>query len=194
MCLKSGSHSEGKLTLRLRENLSRLLVAQGIGSKERQGQYRRVVSDEDGATMVEMALSLTVLLAMLFGIIEMSFTLYSYHYIADAAREGTRYAIVRGSSCSVLTNCNATAAQIQTYVEDLGYPGINSTAHMTVTTTWWTPTAPPNPTWTQCTSGSCNVPGNAVQVNVTYASPLSIPYWKATTFNISSTSRMVISN
>jgi Flp pilus assembly protein TadG len=193
MHLKNASLGEAKTTLRLRRGLSRLVVARETGDNKGLSQGRRGVHGEDGATMVEMALSLTLLLAMLFGIIEMSLALYTFHYIADAAREGTRYAVVRGSSCSVLTNCNATAAQIQTYVQDLGYPGINSTAHMTVNTTWWTPTPPPA-TWSQCTSGICNVPKNAVQVQVTYAFPLSIPYWKITTLNISSTSRMVISN
>jgi Flp pilus assembly protein TadG len=144
-----------------------------------------------------MALSSIILLTMLFGILEMSLALYSYHYISEAAREGSRYAIVRGStSCQNtpnLTNCGATAAQIQTYVMTLGFPGINSTQYMTVTTTWLNASATQPTTWSTCTSGTCNAPGNAVKVTVYYAFPLKIPFLPATTLNMSSTSQMVIS-
>ena len=74
---------------------------------------------EDAATIVEFAFACAVLLGMFFGIIYICFALYTFHYISDAAREGSRYAIVRGStscvnSSNLLSNCNATAAQIQT--------------------------------------------------------------------------------
>lgn len=165
----------------------------GTGNGKRSGAACSKIQQEEGATLVEMAVALTVLIAVLFGIIEMCLALYTYHYISDAAREGTRYAIVRGANCSALTNCNATATQIGNYVKNLGYPGIN-TANMTVNTTWWTPSSTQPTTWSSCTSGTCNSPGYAVQVSVTYAFPLSIPYWKATTLTVSSTSQMVISN
>ena len=51
--------------------------------------------------MVEMALSMIILLTILFGLIEMCLALYTYHFVSDAAREGSRYAIVHGSTCLV---------------------------------------------------------------------------------------------
>ncbi len=138
-----------------------------------------------------MALVSMVLFAMLFGIIEFSLALYTFNYVSDAAREGTRYAIVRGTSCNVLTNCNVTAAQIQTYIQKLGYPGMNP-SNTTVTTTWFSPSAAPV-TWTACGS-PCEAPGNAVQVTVTYSFPLSIPFVPKETLSLHSTSMMVIAN
>ena len=152
----------------------------------------RVFRCEEGSNIVEMALVSSVLLAVLFGIVELSLALYTYNYVSDAAREGTRYAIVRGSSCSILTNCGVTSAQIQTYVQNLGYPGMNA-ANTTVNTTWFSPSTTTPVTWTACGS-TCNAPGDAVQVKVTYSFKLSIPFVPNSTLNLHSTSLMVIAN
>ncbi len=150
---------------------------------------KRRIRNEQGSAMVEMALSLVILLTMLFGIMEMSLVLYAYHYISEAAREGTRYAIVRGESCmGFATACPASSADIQNYVQSLEYPGINP-QQMTVTTAWSA-----YPAGGTCVpSAGCNNPGNQVQVTVNYAYPLAIPFLPATTINMSSTSQMVIS-
>jgi Flp pilus assembly protein TadG len=155
---------------------------------------------EEGASIVEMAFACVVLLSMFFGIFSMSFALYTYHYISNAAREGSRYAMVRGStscanSSSKLTNCGATSAQIQTYVQDLGYPGIDAANKMTVSSTWFKAVSsgtPATTTWSACTTGTCNAPGNIVKVQVTYAFPLGIPYYGRRTLNMTSASQMVI--
>ncbi len=160
---------------------------------------RRGVLREDGTSIVEMALvCLFLILPMIFGIFAMSMALYTYHYISEAAREGSRYAIVRGStSCANtpgLSNCGATPAQIQTYVQNLGYPGINGPSNMTVTTTWYTKSASPPTTWSFCgATPACRAPGNIVKVNVVYAFPLSIPLYGTRTLNMASTSQMVVS-
>ena len=151
-----------------------------------------VLRCDEGSNIVEMAVVSSVLLAMLFGIVEISLALYTYNYVSDAAREGTRYAIVRGSSCSVLTNCNVTAAEVQTYVQNLGYPGMKS-ANTTVTTTWYSPSTTTPVTWILCGT-PCEAPGNAVKVNVTYSFQLSIPFVPRSTLSLHSTSQMVIAN
>lgn len=154
----------------------------------RQGTLR-----EEGSTLVEFGLACTILMLMMFGIFQLSMGLYTYHFLSDMARRGTRYAIVRGSvSCTNtpnLTNCGATPAQIQTYLQGLGYPGINSSS-LNAATTWysWNGTA-----WSLCTTAPCNVPGNAARVAVTYAYPLNIPFLKSLTLNLSSTSQMIVS-
>jgi Flp pilus assembly protein TadG len=151
-----------------------------------------VPSRDQGSNVIEMAVVSPIFLAMLFGIIELSLALYTYNYVSDAAREGSRYAIVRGSSCSVLTNCGVTAAQIQTYVQNLGYPGMKA-ANTTVTTAWFSPSTTTPVTWTECGS-TCNAPGDAVQVKVTYSFHLGIPFVPKSTINLHSTSQMVIAN
>lgn len=144
---------------------------------------------EQGASIVEMALSMLILLAILFGLIEMCLALYTYHFISDAAREGSRYAIVHGSAClNEGVSCTVTTDQIQAYVQDLGFPGINP-SDMTVTTTY-----APYPAGGTCTpSAACNNPGNLATVTVNYNFPLSIPFVSSTVIAMSSTSSMVIS-
>jgi Flp pilus assembly protein TadG len=150
------------------------------------------MSGEEGATIAEFALASTILIAIVFGIYETSCALYSYTYISDAAREGTRYAIVRGSACTGFSECSstpvgATSAQVEAYVKSLGYPGIASN-NLTVTTTWPT-------TGSACTPifSPCNNPGNLVKLVVSYKFPLSIPFVPSTSISMSSTSEMVIS-
>lgn len=160
-------------------------------SKQPSGAIARLARSETGATLVETAISLSILLCVLVGTFEMCLALYSYHYVSYAAREASRYAVVRGStSCSNtpnLTNCNITSAQLQTWVQSLGFPGIISN-NLTVTTTWPTTGANCYPSTTPC-----NNPSNLVNVVVNYAYPFTVPFWKSGTINISSTSQMVIS-
>jgi Flp pilus assembly protein TadG len=151
---------------------------------------RKFLRCEEGGSLVEMALVASMTMAMMIGIIQASLAVYTYHSISEAAREGARYAIVRGAYCTGLTNCNATAAQIQTYVQNLGY---DSAANMVVTTTWYSASASLPTSWTAC-AGVCNDPGDAVQVKVTYNFPFAIPFVQKSTLALSSTSQMVISN
>jgi Flp pilus assembly protein TadG len=147
---------------------------------------------EHGSALVEFALSATILLALVFGVLAMCMALYTYHFISEAAREGTRYAMVRGSSCATYSNftsaCPASAAQIQTYVQDLNFPGIIPN-NMSVATTWPT-------TGSSCTPSvtPCNNPGNLVQVTVTYTFPLSLPFVTTRSLTMTSSSRTVIAD
>lgn len=150
--------------------------------------YRR----EEGAALLETAISIVLLLTFLFGAIEVSLMLYSYHFISEAAREGTRYAIVRGNTCTGFPSaCPASDDDIKAYVAGLGFPGINfSSTTMTVNIAHGA-----YPAGTNCSpSASCNNAGNTVQVQVIYHFPFSIPFVPANTFTMSSTSKMVIAN
>jgi len=161
-----------------------------------------VLRREEGASMVEMAVACTVFLAMLMGVMQMMLAMSVFNFVTDAAREATRYAIVRGStSCTntpSLSNCNATASQIQTYVQGISYPGIKS-SNLTITTTWLTAVTTTTAggtqptTWSACSTGTCNAPGNQVNVVATYPFKFSVPFVPKATFNMSSTSQMVIS-
>jgi hypothetical protein len=120
----------------------------------------------------------------LFGIIGVSGALYTYNFVADASHEATRYAIVRGSACSIdFTGCPATSAEIQTYVQSLNYPGIVP-ANLTAVATW-----------SGANTTTTNAPGNFVSVTVTYTYPLNIPFWSqsGSILRLSSTSQMAIS-
>jgi len=155
------------------------------------------VLNEQGGSLVEMALSCLILIPVLFGIIQLSLGLYCYHYAADAAREATRWAIVRGSTCNGLfgaTYCSPTsantngadAADIAQYVKTLGYPY----SSRVTTTTKWCPYA--GGTWSSCSTTQSNLPLSQVKVTVSYAYPLIIPFVPSNTINLTSVSSMTI--
>jgi Flp pilus assembly protein TadG len=160
---------------------------------------RYVVLAEQGATLVEMAIASVILIPILFGIVQLSIALYCYHYSADAAREATRWAVVRGSNCNTLFNaayCSPTEGSgtgagpndIDQYVKSLGYP---YSASVTTTTQWCAAGGPPA-AWTTCSTTKSNIAGNQVKVTVSYAYPLVIPFIRTNTINLGSTSSMTI--
>lgn len=155
---------------------------------------------DDGAVAVEFAMSAIVFLTVLIGCFEAFMAVYAFHYVSYAARDGARYAIVRGSDCladsGTMPGCGADQSAIQQHIYDLNFPGIN-VDNLSVTVNWLSATTSNGTTtWTSCatgTPGTCNAPGNQVQVTVTYTNPLSIPFIPAIPLNLTSTSSMVIS-
>jgi Flp pilus assembly protein TadG len=128
--------------------------------------------------MVEFALASVILFTLIFGVLAICLALYTYNATAEAARDATRYAMVRGSACNSFSDCKITKTQLQTYVTTLAFPGMNP-ASLTVTTL-----AFPN---------GNNNPGSPVQVTVQYIFPLVIPFVPSRTLTMSSTSQMLIS-
>lgn len=138
---------------------------------------KRVEFNDAGSTLVEFAFSIILLMTLLLGIAEFSQALYTYHFVSNAAREASRYAMVRGADCdSWASACPATAADIQSYVRNITPEGINPNA-VTVTTSWT-----PN-----------NSPGNLVKVNVQYNFTFDLPLLPSETIHMASDSQMVIS-
>ena len=157
-------------------------------------QRHHRVRGEQGSAIVEMAMSMILLLTILLGILEICLAIYSYHFISEAAREGTRYAIVRGSTSASncpsnpVSACPAAESDIENYVSNLGFPGVGLTAS-DVSVAWSA-----YPAGATCTpSATCNNPGNMVQVTVTYPMTVSLPFVSIKTLTMSSTSKMVIS-
>jgi Flp pilus assembly protein TadG len=157
----------------------------------------RLVEEEDGSSIIEFTISVTVLLMLLFGILDLSRALYIDHFVSGAAREGARYAMVRGStfnnaSCSTptTTSCTATQAAVTSYVQSLAPTGV-STANLTVQTTW----PGTSPSGNNCVSAvtPSNGPGCVVKVVVTDAFGFAVPYFPAAGLNLSSTATVAIS-
>jgi Flp pilus assembly protein TadG len=153
---------------------------------------------ERGDALIEFALTFIVLMLMLFGIVEFSRALYTYHFVSYAAREATRWASVNGATCNSDSSCNGTApmnngpaspTDIQNYVTTyLIPPGIDS-ANVTTTTTWTAPTgSPPDCATTQ------NDPGCTIEVTVSYPFSFVAPIVSTATVTMSSTSEMVIAH
>lgn len=62
---------------------------------------------ESGASAVEFALLLPVLMMILFGIIEFGFALYQQAVLTNASREGARLGIVQASPAITIAQINA---------------------------------------------------------------------------------------
>src|SRR5579862_998691 len=79
--------------------------------------------DEEGSAIIELAWSSAIMLSVVFGIMAISVGLYSYNFVSNAAREATRYAIVRGNTfttdCTApgFATCIAQQADILAYVQ-----------------------------------------------------------------------------
>ncbi len=144
-----------------------------------------------GATIVEQALILPILLAIMFGIIDMSRALYSYSYVSYIARDATRWASVRS------TNLNGppapiSAADVTNYVKNVSGMGLDA-ARITADTNF---VAPANST-PLCPGGTGNSiqnrkPGCVVQVTVNYNFKFIFPFLPAGTLPMSSESQMII--
>jgi Flp pilus assembly protein TadG len=157
--------------------------------------------DDRGSQLVEFALSIMVLLTLVFGMVDFSRAMYSYHFASYAAQEGARYAMVRGASwtsaCSTSAppnftqkyGCIAAQSDVQNYVRNLTMAGI-SQSNLTVTTTW------PGTTPT-CTS-SCSAcspaasKGCYVKVKVNYKFTFMFGFLPKTALNFAGTSMKVI--
>lgn len=148
-------------------------------------RVKSLVCDEDGAEIVEFAFAATIFFAFMFGIIEFSLVIYAGNFIAVAAQQGTRYAMVRGSdwtsNCASVSSygCKASQSDVQNYILAQAHPGINLTTS-NIVVTWPTTTAGGS----ACTQYS---QGCQVQVKVSYSFPLNIPFF-STHIPLSSTS------
>ena len=153
-------------------------------------QLRALRRAENGSALIEFAIGLGVLLTGVFTLMEICLMFYTYSTIDECAREGARYAMVRGSSC--LTNgvvgagasCTASADSINTYVKNLGYPNAAG-GTMTVNTTY----SADGITFT--TTGN-NDPNDMVRVQVGYTFPVKLPFVPNNTISLSAQSQLYI--
>jgi Flp pilus assembly protein TadG len=135
---------------------------------------RKRLAEENGQSMVEFAVTLPVLFTLIFCFMEMCLAFYTHNMISELAREGTRYAMVRGSSCltSASSSCQATASQVNTFVSGIGFPNLGG-GTMTVAASY--------------PDGNAAI-GSRVQVLITYVFPITMPFVPTNSISMSSTS------
>ena len=124
---------------------------------------------ERGAELVEFALISVLFFMLVFGIMEFGRGIWIYGTVAHVAREGARFAIVRGSE----SGRTATTTDVENYV-NLVAAGMTG---LTVTTTWDDP---------------LKDPGTVVQVQVDRDFEPALPFVSLGPVTLSSTSRLVI--
>jgi Flp pilus assembly protein TadG len=154
-----------------------------------------VVKGEDGSSLVEFALTFSLLMMLVCGIMDCSRAVYIDHFLANAAREATRYAIVRGSSwkgvsCAntISAGCTATGANVTAFARSIVSKGVDPTK-VIVTTTW---PGTSSVGLTCLLAGSSNSPGCMVVVKVAYSFSFILPFLPKNAFLLTSTSRVTI--
>jgi len=124
-----------------------------------------------GQSYAEFMVVVLPTLGIMFAIVSLAMTVYTYSFVANAARDGVRYAIVHGSRSSL----PASTSDIQNFVRNEAQ-GITPSA-ISVSTTW-------NPN---------NHPGSTVNVQVSYTYHPFYPFVNVS-LPLSSSAQMVISN
>lgn len=154
-----------------------------------------------GASMVENAIVLGLLLMLIFGVIDFGRALYTYHLLDNAARIGARFAMVRGAKCAHTAGgtdpwpCPITppdsAGEIQSYVQQQSVLlGLGS---ITVAPSWTGLDNSGNPYPGCVQDGTYNQPGCPVTVTVTYTFQFLAPIVSNASIAMKSSSQMVIS-
>ncbi len=147
----------------------------------------RKLKGEDGNSLVEYAIVFMFFMSMVLGIVDFSRALYTYHFLSNAAREATRWAAVRGSTCIIDGSCTSEALQgdIQTYVKSITPPGVNPNPPDLTTAASWPGTGP------NCLN-DIRSPGCPVEVTVSYRFSFVVPFIRSTPLTLSSSSEMII--
>ena len=157
-----------------------------------EAQIRRALKPrERGSSLVEQSFIIVFLLTMMLGIIDCGRALYTYHFVSNVAREATRWASVRSSTCnpSALSPCPANNGNItSTFTTNLSTMGLDPTKVAFVTTY----PVPPGVGASSCPGGGNQV-GCMVHVNVTYNYTFFFaPFLAAPPIRMSSSSEMLI--
>ncbi len=167
----------------------------------------RLAREENGAELVEFAVTSLVLITLMFTIFNWMLGMYVYHFTSYAAQQATRFAIVRGytwsknttESCSTSAppnftmpyNCTASATDIQNYVQSLAGPLIvpsGLTINTTSSSVW--PGQTPDGATGPCTPNA-NSKGCLVKVVVSYSFSF-FPIMKLSALPMTATSEKVI--
>ena len=86
----------------------------------------RQQNGETGTALVEFSITVVVMLILLFGVVDVGRAAFAYDWVSNAARQGARYAIVRGAFCqAIVPGCPANQAAVKNYVTT-NAPGIKT--------------------------------------------------------------------
>jgi Flp pilus assembly protein TadG len=168
-------------------------------------RWLRAAREERASALVEFAVTVPLVIFLLFAILQGMFAMYAYHYTAFAAQQGARFAMVRGATWSQNTptncqtsappnftisyECTATSSDIQNYVQSLG--AINPT-NLTINTSNVWPGITPDGATAPCSgSNPSNGKGCLVKVTANYNFNL-LPSFPLSGLTMSATSEKVI--
>ena len=114
---------------------------------------------EHGQSLVELALSLTVILLLLSGAVDFSIAYFSFSAMQDAAQEGALYGSIHPGDEEAIKDRvrNASSDPIDLSNQDLVDVDVTLSGD-------------------SCVDEACACEGNEVKINVTYDYPISMPF------------------
>ena len=92
--------------------------------------------EDRGNSLVEFALIAFMFVIVLAGVVELGRMVLVYNTIANAAREGTRYAIVHGADQTVSPSGPGNVTNVQTVVKNFASAGLVDTTALTITVSY----------------------------------------------------------
>lgn len=168
-------------------------------------QWAEKLRGEEGADVVEFAISSFIFFLFTFGLMYLCFIFFMYQTTAEAAREGARWASVHATNCDTTTSGCPLSSTPQTDVSNYVQGTIVGASGMTVNTYWCVPSSyqctcvgATSSNNYACQSGSTGTWGSAnlgqgdmVRVTVSYT-VASIPFVSSSGLTISSSSQHVL--
>jgi Flp pilus assembly protein TadG len=142
-----------------------------VNFETEQSRKRRIARWSEGQSAVEFAITIAGLLVLVLAITNFAMVISAYTFVCYSARDGTRYAAVRGATSPT----PASASDISAFVLSEA-AGLNP-SQLSVQTTW-TPD---------------NQPNSSVAVQVQYNFQFQIPFVTLSPVTLSSNSKFVIS-
>ncbi len=143
-------------------------------------------SDRSGATLVESAITLPILLLIIFGVIDLGLAVYRAALCHEMARIAARMVIVHGADArdNGVWSASQAMAAIHDQIDPILQAAAVDPANVQVSVNWQKAGSGPYP----------NSPGSYVTVQVSITSISHVPFLRLSPLTISSDSRMVISN
>lgn len=144
------------------------------------------ISDRTGATLVESALTLPLLLLLIFGMIDMGIAVQRAALCHETARIGARMVVVHGADALQhgVWSADQAVAAIHTRIDPILQAAAVNPADVQVTVRWQKSGSGPY----------LNSPGSLVTVQVSIPHHSAVPFLRLPAFTVSSDSQMVISN
>jgi Flp pilus assembly protein TadG len=146
---------------------------------------KRELGKSRGQAQVEFVLSILFILMFIFGMLELVLLVYTYNVLADAAKEGVRYAVVHGtdsSNCSGpggggMSCTDSSGANVRTAVQQYAQYSFHSVSSMTITIVY---------------PDASSVPPSRIRVLITYPyEPFFGLGWPTVTVNAAAAGRIV---
>jgi Flp pilus assembly protein TadG len=164
----------------------------------------RWACEESGSALTEFAVTVPLLIFLLFAVLQGTFAMYAYHYTAFAAQQGARFAMVRGATWSefgtftcgtsappnftMKYGCTALNTDIQNYVQSLGAINPSNLTINTSNSYIWPPQTPDG-----ASAGCAQTKAKGCMVRVTANYTFNfLPLLPFSTLTMSATSEKVI--